>query len=333
MYNQPNQSFYECAEAEIKRRREVNTEKLNLRKREIEKIIPEYKAIRLELMKTGERLYRIIMSAEDAAKKLARLERENITAQEAIKVLLVGNKYAPDYLDEIYTCQKCRDTGVYQNRRCYCFKEIVKRLAADELNASAPIKLSSFETFDINLYPDRTDTDTGINIKNKMMRNFKTCKDFADNFHLPCTGILMFGKTGLGKTHLSLAVAKTVILKNHSVIYGSAPDLLRKIEKEHFSRTAGDDRSDTAGLLQEADLLIFDDLGAEFESRFYVSAFYNLLNSRINAGLPLIINTNLTEKELKERYGDRIMSRLLTMECLKFIGDDIRVGKKYGISV
>jgi len=327
-----NQNFYGRAEEEIKLRREINTEKLNLREREIEKTIPEYKAILREMARTGQRLSEIILSGEDVKYKIERLQRENMSAQENIKALLLAHKYSDDYLNEIYTCEKCRDTGIYQNRRCSCFKEIVKRLASEELNSSAPFKLCSFEMFDINMYPDRTDTDTGVNIRSKMARNFTFCKEYAENFHVPNigAGVLMLGKTGLGKTFLSLAIAKTVISKGYSVIYGSAPDLLRKIEKEHFGREA---EADTAGLLQEADLLIFDDLGTEFESQFYAKAFNSLLNSRINAGLPLIINTNLNENELKKRYGDGITSRLLTMDCLRFMGDDIRVAKKYGINM
>jgi len=322
--------FYKRAEDEIKRRREINTQKLNLREAEVENAVPEYRAIRRELARTGMRLSEIVLGGEDVSRKLERLQRDNMTAQSQIATLLAEHRYAPDYLAEIYTCKKCRDTGVYQNRRCSCFKEIVKRLASEELNNAAPIKLSGFDTFDVSYYPDRMDTDLGLNIRSKMSRNLTHCKDYADNFRLPLEGILMQGRTGLGKTHLSLAIAKEVIAKGFGVIYGSAPDLLRKIEKEHFGR---DPDQDTAGLLQSIDLLIFDDLGAEFESPFYISAFYNLLNSRINAGLPTIVSTNFELKQLKNRYGDRIMSRLLTMECLVFCGDDIRVSKKYGISV
>ncbi|MCL2077519.1 MAG: ATP-binding protein [Oscillospiraceae bacterium] len=324
------QEFYVRAEEEIKRRREINAEKLNLRKQEIENAIPEYKALRQEMANIGVKLYSAILDGDGKREKLKKLETDSLKAQEAIKNLLIQHRFSPDYLHEIYTCPKCRDTGIYQNRRCSCFKEIVKRLASQALNAAAPIKLSGFELFDLNFYPDCTDAGSGVNIRSKMSRNFNFCKEYAENFHLPCEGILMQGGTGLGKTHLSLAIAKTVISKDYGVIYGSAPDLLRKIEKEHFGRDA---ETDTAGLLQRADLLVFDDLGAEFESQFYVSAFYNLLNSRINSGLPTVVSTNFELARLKKRYGDRIMSRLLTMECLVFCGDDIRVGKKYGIDL
>ena len=325
-----NKNFYASAEEEIKRRREINAEKLNLRRREVETAVPEYKVLSREIAKTGKKLLNIILSGEDASKQLEKLERDSISAQEMIKSLLVQNKYSSDYLDEIYSCKKCRDTGVYQERRCSCFKEIVKKLASRELNASAPIKLSNFESFDINFYPDRTDTDTGVQIRGKMARNFTFCKDYAENFRLPCEGILMQGNTGLGKTHLSLAIAKSVIEKGFSVIYGSAPDFFRKLDKERYKN---DGESDTAGRLAEADLLVFDDLGAEAENQYYTADFTNILNSRIIAGLPTIVNTNLELPQLKKRYGDRVVSRLLTMEYLVFVGEDIRVAKKYGLSI
>ena len=156
-----------------------------------------------------------------------------------------------------------------------------------------------------------------------MSENFSVCRKYAENFHLPCDSILMHGKTGLGKTHLSLSIASEVLSKGYSVIYGSAPDLFRKIEKEHF----GQEEGDTIGALQNAELLILDDLGAEFESRFYVSAFYNILNNRMNAARPIIVSTNLELPELQARYGDRITSRLMTMENLIFVGSDVRVRK------
>jgi DNA replication protein DnaC len=318
-----NAKFYSRAGEEIKRRSEVNKEKLNYRKREIESKIPQYKAIRQEMTKTGAKIFEIIMSGESEetrTEKLTRLQKENLNAQETIKVLLVNNGFEPDYLAEIYTCRKCGDTGVYQNRRCVCFKEIAKRLAAEELNATSPIKLCDFSTFDLGVYADSFTID-------KMTRNLNYCKTYAENFHLPCDGIFMQGATGLGKTHLSLAIAKTVISKGYSVIYGSAQKLIGAIVKENFGRES---EVDSEELLSKADLLIIDDLGTEVENRYYVSVFYNLLNTRLNAGLPTVINTNCELAQLKKQYGDAIISRILTMECLPFFGEDIRVSRKHG---
>ena len=47
-------------------------------------------------------------------------------------------------------------------------------------------------------------------MKNRMARNFDFCKNYAQSFDLSSFSILMMGETGLGKTHLSLAIANEV---------------------------------------------------------------------------------------------------------------------------
>ena len=136
----------------------------------------------------------------------------------------------------------------------------------------------------------------------------------------------MVGETGLGKTHLSLAIAKTGIEKGYTVAYGSTQDFLRTIEAEHFGRA---ENNDTLNTLLDVDLLILDDLGAEFASPFYVSCLYNLINTRMLEGRTIILSTNLNQNQLKERYGDQITSRITgTFVPLLFMGRDIRQQKR-----
>ena len=79
---------------------------------------------------------------------------------------------------------------------------------------------------------------------------------------------------------------------------------------------------------QKADLVIIDDLGAEIENQFNTASLYNIVNTKLNAKQPVIINTNLVPKELERRYSSRVASRLMTMyQCLKFVGKDIRLIK------
>lgn len=105
------------------------------------------------------------------------------------------------------------------------------------------------------------------------------------------------GGSGLGKTHLSLAIAKEVIDNGYGVVYASAPDILSKLESERFN----DDKSTdaTENLLKECDLLIIDDLGTEFLTQFTLSKIYNIINTRMLLKKPIIISTNLTLKELE----------------------------------
>ncbi len=78
----------------------------------------------------------------------------------------------------------------------------------------------------------------------------------------------------------------------------------------------------------DCDLLIIDDLGTEVVNQFTVSVLYHLINTRLNRGLSTMINTNLSQKELRERYWDRITSRIFgEYQILLFSGTDVRMQK------
>ncbi len=318
--------YYEMAENSISERRSRNKSIQLERISEAEKKIPELNGLRKRLAGGGERLSAVLVSGDDLKKTVNEIKKENLDIKSRIKALLKANGFSEDYISPVYTCQKCLDTGIYNGKRCGCFMEEVKKLQYKELNESSSIKLSSFDSFQLSYYSDKKDS-SGKSDRETMSGIYNFCVKYAEEFHLPSNGILMYGGTGLGKTHLSLAVGKAVIEGGHSVIYGSAPDLFRRIEKEHFG--SSDENRDTVQLLQDCDLLIIDDLGAEFESKFNHAAFYNLLNTRMNLGKPVIISTNCLISELQERYGGRIASRLITMETLPFCGDDVRMLKKF----
>ena len=159
-----------------------------------------------------------------------------------------------------------------------------------------------------------------------MSKIFDFCKLYAAGFSLRSPSILMFGRTGLGKTHLSLAIAHEAIQKGYTALYGTAQDFFSKIQDERFGK--GEEGANTTETILETDLFVLDDLGAEYESAFYTSIFYHLINARLNAGKPTIINTNLLPKQIENRYGERVSSRLMTLyKCLKFCGTDIRQQK------
>ena len=144
-----------------------------------------------------------------------------------------------------------------------------------------------------------------------------------------CAIFILIGGTGLGKTHLSLAIANKAIERGHGVIYGSAPNMFGMLEREHFGRQYNSDRTYEQELL-ETDLLIIDDLGVEFSTQFTVSCVYNIINSRMLSRKPTIISTNLTARELEEKYTQRITSRIIgNFISLKFVGKDIRQLRSY----
>lgn len=312
-------SYFIQAEQELEAIRMRNLRIGEQRIEEINAKCPDTAALRRELAGTSAKLIGLITERPDNIReRISELEKENLALQERMRASLVKHGYPEDYLASIYDCRICKDTGIVEDKRCSCFMDIVKRKAAERLNSITPLKLCGFEDFSLAYYDDTHPTELGPTARKIMAKNLEDCRRYAEEFHLPYKSLLMRGKTGLGKTHLSLSIASAVIDKGYSVIYGSVPDLLRKLDKEKF------EGGETLDMLTAADLLILDDLGAEIDNKMYVSVLYTIINTRLNSSLPMVINTNLTPAEVERKYDERIASRILTMDELLFVGTDVR---------
>ncbi len=246
---------------------------------------------------------------------------ESLLAQRSRMLMAAG--YPADYTDVHPSCPVCDDTGRKPDGTlCSCYKEVCRAEALRELDANSGSADCSFENFSLEYYP-KTKGPDGIVAYAKMCRVFENCLHYAENFTTDSPSVLMSGRTGLGKTHLSLSIAKLVIARGYGVVYQSAQTMLSRLEKEHFSRD-GSGEPYLENLLG-CDLLIVDDLGAEFSTSFTVSAVGNLINERLVEHRPTILNTNCDENDLMRLYGERTASRLLGEYAkLFFYGCDIR---------
>lgn len=267
------------------------------------------------------------LDADNKSDMIDELNKEYSEVQTAVEKLLIDNGYPNDFLDDIYSCNKCRDTGFNDYEMCSCLKQIIHRIKSAKLSESLPMGNICFDNFNLDNYSDTPNPQLkGLSPRAIMQKNYDYCKRYAEEFSASSDSIFMSGGTGLGKTHLSLSIAKTIISKGYSAVYGSVPDLLRRVENAHFGKSDDVDVLDT---IKTVDLLVLDDLGAEFTSPFYISALYDIINARLCYRKPLIVSTNLTFSELTKRYEDRIASRLLSMNHLAFKGNDIRILSKY----
>lgn len=325
-----SKKILDTATEKMKQRRNSALNIANFRKAEVYKAVPRLYEIEVELTSIGISAARAVISGEDTSTKLTALSKQSSVLQNEIKEILVSNGYGENYLEPQFSCDKCGDTGHVEvdNKTviCDCYKKLLSATACEELNKISPLSLSTFDTFDLNLYSETPDKDGNIPYK-RMLNIYEYCLNYAKTFNKNSKSILMKGETGLGKTHLSLAIANEVINKGYSVVYVSAPDILSKLEREHFSYGSSKEQEIMQSLL-ECDLLILDDLGTEFISQFSSTAVYNLFNSRINLCKPVIINTNFGVKELEQNYSQRFVSRAkATCVVLNFIGTDIRFMK------
>lgn len=295
--------------------------------REIEQKIPQITEINAQLAHTASQIFAAMQDPSHVEERLEALRKDNLEAQHIIATLLKANGYPADYLEIHYTCSRCNDTGYCDGHYCDCLQSEIASASIRKMNRNAQLRLATFDQFSLEYYRGRT-TEQGEDCFSVMRQIFSKCQNYARTFTTEAPSMLFYGRTGLGKTHLSLAIAHDVLGKGYEVIYDSIINLLEQVEREHFGR-AQVDGIDTMAILQSVDLLILDDLGAEFQSPFYVSAIYNIINTRLNRGLPTIISTNLEFIDIKKRYEERIVSRLFAVyETMHFIGSDIRLMKK-----
>lgn len=314
-----NKMYLDDALKELANRRSGNLKLETLRRAEISTKLPKYEELEQSLAATmRDAVSSVLNKSPDA--EIEDIFRKNYALRRQMDELLESSGYPADYLDSIYTCKVCKDTGNTGSEWCECLCRVTNEMAAAQLNANAPLDRCSFNSFDLTRYPDVFDGELG-NPREMMRVNFEYCKKFAESFSERGSGILMIGETGLGKTHLSLSIASALIEKGFCVVYSSVPELVRRIQNEQFGRAEGD----TLSLAMDSDLFILDDLGSENSTDWCVSMLYEIINTRQNRRLPLIINTNLDFDELTARYRDRLSSRMFSMKILFFSGKDNRV--------
>jgi len=234
----------------------------------------------------------------------------------------------PDLLEPRYTCPICQDTGTVEGKRCRCLETLLRAESCRGLPAAALDGRCTFQSFDLGYYPDTPDQD-GRSPRRIMSHILQQCRDYADHFGPGSGSLLFLGRTGLGKTHLSLAIAGQAAAGGAGVLYSSIQAVIDRYERVRFDRAPTPEDRDFVQMATRCDLLVIDDLGSEFSTSFSQSVLYNILNERMTAGLPVILSTNLTLEQLTAAYNERIVSRVLC-DCTSysFAGKDIRFLKQ-----
>lgn len=316
-----SERIYRIATERLAERKMTAEEKALLKHDKIVAEFPEIYELESKMRQSAFGLVKVIGMGEKTAEYIERLKNENLQAQAEIKEILISAGYSENEFDPVYTCPKCSDTGFYNGKLCECHIELLRRLSYEQLCKESPLKISTFDDFSLKYYSDDKEN------YDIMSRILSFCKNYAESFDCTSDSVLMFGQTGLGKTHLSLAIAGEVLKKGYGVVYGSAQNLFSAVEKEHFGRSDNPDGS-TEKMLLECDLLILDDLGAEFITSFTTATVNNIITTRLLTSKPTIINTNLQIAELENSYSRRIASRIIgEYRLLNFKGPDIRQRK------
>ena len=303
----------------------------NSRRNEVYSRIPHIEEIDEELSSLGIGLTKIVLSepqkAQEMAEKLYIKQKELKKEKEDI---LSTNKIPVDYLDVQYICQNCGDTGYVNNEKCFCFNQKLVDVLYNKSSLKQIIKEENFSKFSFDYYSDELENGEQFTSRDVMKKNYSQCLSFARGFPDKKGNFFLYGQTGVGKTFMCNCIAKEILDKGINVMYVTAAELFRELEKERFNTNEESDGEDYLEDILIVDLLIIDDLGTEFSTTFTTSQLYSIINTRLVAELSTVISTNLSIKDFSEKYSDRITSRIMgSFSTLRFVGKDIRPKVKF----
>ena len=280
-------------------------------------LCPEIKAIDSELTKVGSEIVKAtLMGKEGLDGRISAIRERNLALQKKRAELLNSLGYDEKYTDTAYECPICKDSGYVGVKLCSCYRNALIEKAYESSGLGNLLKTQSFDNFDFSTF--------GNEDRENVEEVYGNLITFCDGFPESNKSILLAGGTGLGKTHLSTAVAKRIIDKGYDVVYETAQNIFTDFDRDRFENRFSDEAPASYKYL-DCDLLIIDDLGSEIISSFSVSCLYNIVNTRVNRGKPILISTNLSAAEMRKIYQDRITSRLFgEFVIMKLCGSDYR---------
>ena len=308
---------------EYRRRRMQAEQEQDARVREVERADPQIHALwakQARLLNDAGRA--MVARTPDAQEKAVRMREEGQAVLREIRERTVRAGFPEDYMRMRYRCPKCKDKGMVESGFCECF-----RRELNERMGSAYRTLDSFETFREDFIP----AQPVEGIAGTQRQALCGARDYLLRYcgKYPAVDkrvLVLYGEAGLGKTFLLNCVVRRLAEQGVDVMNVTAYKMLDAMRDKYF----GEDGAEFDRMLSCAFLAV-DDLGTEPIMRNITGeSLFLLLNERVNARLCTIFATNLTPPQLRERYGERIASRLFDREngaFLRFVGKDLRTQK------
>lgn len=315
---------------------------LEQRKEEVCNKIPEIAEIESQIKILGLRYNKLILLGNSSYDKVSEeLSGKLEELKEKKELLLVENGYPSTYLEPVYLCPKCKDTGLIDHgsftEKCFCYKQILIDYIFNQSNLKLA-QIENFSTFNENYYPDKINEERyGIkkSPREQILGIKEKCQAFINNFDSKDEKNLFFsGPAGVGKTFMANCIAYELMNQGRTVLYQSAP-VLFDIIAEHKMKSLkyGEWEDKFYKNIFNVDLLIIDDLGTESQTASRYAELLNILNIRQANNLirpcKTIISSNIEINSIYDYYTERVASRIIgSFSIFRFAGEDIRKIKK-----
>ena len=275
------------------------------------------------------------ISMEEARKRLFQPDSgenlgDKIAGLSARKIqLLTSHGYPADYLEPIYSCSQCKDTGYIGSQKCSCFTRQILDVLYAQSNLLDITARENFSTFRTDYYSTEVPAGETLSPRDNILDILALSHAFIDQFDCePGQNLLIYGSAGVGKTFLTHCIADALLKQEKSVVYQTAYQFFDQLANYTFRRE--EDNKETLSFLLDCDLLIIDDLGTELNNAFINSQLFLCINERMLHKKSTIISTNLSLKQISRTYTERVFSRIIEAYTLFHIyGEDIRIKKAF----
>ena len=298
----------------------LNNERLHFERiSEVNANVEGYKELSDKTAEMGPKMLKASLSGQGNIAEYKKLLKE--IAEKKAK-LLINAGYPADYLDPIYTCKECKDTGYVEQKKCKCRKMKEAEYLYEESNIKELLENNNFSKFREDYY-----TEDEMECYYKILEHsVKYVEDFKSSFK----NLLFYGDVGSGKTFFSCCIAKALMDRGIPIIHITTQSLQEKMFAQMREPEKALDIQEYLEYLENIDLLILDDFGAEHMTKYWYSKLLNTINIRMIKRLPIIYTTNLSLNDIHEKYGDRILSRLYAdTDIIEFIAKDIRLQNRH----
>ena len=307
----------------LAKRRQEN--EINRQKRvdEVYSKIPTMESLEKNIKELGFTIINQTLAGEDTSK----LEAKLISLRDLKVKLLLENGFSKDYMELKYHHDLCKDTGFVGNQMCSCRKQLIIDENYNLSNIKNLIEKENFSNFDDRLFDDNPYGTYPLTPRENIRLVKANLMKYINNFSNETKNIYIFGDVGRGKTFLLNSVAKELLDRNYSVLYMTSSSLFKFLNDYNWAfeeqRYKHQEKYD---FILDCDLLIIDDLGSEYPSKNDTANLFDLVNTRMISGKPILFSTNYDESMLSDTYGPRIFSRIVGNSVVyEIFGKDLRL--------